>query len=69
MIKNQLIRDLDLLYPGLTGIVNIDSKYFMEIISNINKIIDNNYKIKYIDEDKYSEIRNILINNNNTYIK
>ena len=29
MIKNQLIRDLDLLYPGLTEIVNTDSKYFM----------------------------------------
>ena len=43
---------------------NISSKYFMKIISNIDQIIDNNYKIKYISERKYSEIRNILINNN-----
>ena len=64
MIKNQLIRDLDLLYPGLTEIVNTDSKYFIEIINNIEKIIENNYKIKYISESKYSEIRNILINSN-----
>ena len=62
MAKNQLIRDLDLLYPGLTEIVNIDSKYFIEIISNIEKIIENNYKIKYISDSKHSEIRNILIN-------
>ena len=45
MIKNQLIRDLDLLYPGLTEIVNIDSKYFMEIINNTDQIIESNYKI------------------------
>ena len=48
MAKNQLIRDLDLLYPGLTEIVNTDSKYLLEIINNIEKIIDNSYKIKYI---------------------
>ena len=64
MAKNQLIRDLDLLYPGLTDIVNTDSKYFMGIINNIEKIIENNYKIKYTSERKYSEIRNILINSN-----
>ena len=62
MAKNQLIRDLDLLYPGLTEIVNTDSKYFIEIISNIDKIIENTYKIKYISDSKHSEIRNILIN-------
>ena len=62
MIKNQLIRDLDLLYPGLTEITNIDSKYFIEIINNTGQIIENNYKIKYITEEKYNEIRNILIN-------
>ena len=62
MTKNQLIRDLDLLYPGLTEIVNTDSKYFIEIISNIDKIIENTYKIKYISDSKHSEIRNILIN-------
>ena len=45
MIKNQLIRDLDLLYPGLTEIVNTDSKYFMEIINNTDQIIESNYKI------------------------
>ncbi len=65
MTKNQLIVDMDLLYPGLTALANISSKYFMEIISNIDQIIDNNYKIKYISERKYSEIRNILINSNN----
>ena len=48
MAKNQLIRDLDLQYPGLTEIVNTDSKYLLEIINNIEKIIDNSYKIKYI---------------------
>ena len=64
MIKNQLIRDLDLLYPGLTEIVNTDSKYFMEIINNTDQIIENNYKIKYISESKYNGIRNILINSN-----
>ena len=64
MIKNQLIRDLDLLYPGLTEIVNTDSKYFMEIINNTDQIIENNYKIKYISNSKHSEIRNILINSN-----
>ena len=64
MIKNQLIRDLDLLYPGLTDIVNTDSKYFIGIINNIEKIIENNYKIKYISNSKHSEIRNILINSN-----
>ena len=64
MAKNQLIRDLDLLYPGLTEIVNIDSKYFMEIINNTGQIIENNYKIKYISVSKHSEIRNILINSN-----
>ena len=64
MIKNQLIRDLDLLYPGLTDIVNTDSKYFIGIINNIEKIIENNYTIKYISKEKHSEIRNILINSN-----
>ena len=64
MAKNQLIRDLDLLYPGLTGIINTDSKYFIGIINNIEKIIENNYKIKYISDSKHSEIRNILINSN-----
>jgi len=64
MVNNQLIRDLDLLYPGLTEIVNIDSKYFMEIINNIDKIIEGNYKIKYIREKKYGEIKEILINSN-----
>ena len=34
----------------------------MEIINNVAQIIENNYKIKYIDESKYSEIRNILKN-------
>jgi transposase len=56
---------MDLLYPGLTAVANVNSKYFMEIISNIDQIIENNYKIKYISERKYSEIRNILINSNN----
>ena len=60
--KNQLITDVDLLYPGLTAVANINSKYFMEIINNVAQIIENNYKIKYIDESKYSEIRNILKN-------
>jgi len=60
--KNQLITDVDLLYPGLTAMANINSKYFMEIINNVDQIIENNYKIKYIDESKYSEIRNILKN-------
>ena len=60
--KNQLITDVDLLYPGLTAMANINSKYFMEIINNVAQIIENNYKIKYIDESKYSEIRNILKN-------
>ena len=60
--KNQLITDVDLLYPGLTAVANINSKYFMEIINNADQIIENNYKIKYIDESKYSEIRNILKN-------
>ena len=64
MTKNQLIRDLDLLYPGLTEIANTDSKYFIDIINNIEKIIENNYKIKYISDSKHSEIRNILINSN-----
>ena len=62
IIKNQLIRDMDLLYHGLTEIVNINSKYFMKIINNTDQIIENNYKIKYITEEKYNEIRNILIN-------
>ncbi len=69
MVKNQLIRDLDLLYPGLTSIINIDSKYFMEIISNRDEIIENNYKIKYIDENKYNKIKALLINNNNNAVK
>ena len=64
MAKNQLIRDLDLLYPGLTEIVNTDSKYFMGIINNTVQIIENNYKINYTSESKYNEIRNILINSN-----
>ena len=52
MAKNQLIRDLDLLYPGLAGTINIDSKYFIEIISNMVKtlynVIYNLQKIMYI---------------------
>ncbi|WP_257788222.1 IS110 family RNA-guided transposase [Ferroplasma acidiphilum] len=64
MAKNQLIVDMDLLYPGLTAVANVNSKYFMEIISNIDQIIENNYKIKYISDSKHSEIRNILINSN-----
>jgi len=64
MVKNHLIRDLDLLYPGLTEIVKIDSKYFIEIINNIDEIINNNYKIKHINEKKYDKIKEILINNN-----
>ena len=52
MSKNQLIRDLDLLYHGLAGTINIDSKYFIEIISNMVKtlynVIYNLQKIMYI---------------------
>ena len=44
MAKNQLIRDMDLLYPGLTAVANVNSNYFIEIIDNIDKIIENNYK-------------------------
>ena len=62
MAKNQLIVDMDLLYPGLTAVVNVNSNYFIEIINNIDKIIENNYKIKYISNSKHCEIRNILIN-------
>jgi transposase len=64
MAKNQLIRDMDLLYPGLTAVANVNSNYFIEIIDNIDKIIENNYKIKYISDSKHNEIRNILINSN-----
>jgi len=64
MAKNQLIVDMDLLYPGLTAVANVNSNYFIEIINNIDKIIENNYKIKYISNSKHSEIRNILINSN-----
>ena len=40
-VKIQLIRDLDLLYPGMTSLVNVDIMYFNDIINNIINNIDN----------------------------
>ena len=65
-VKNQLIRDMDLLYPGLSSTVSIDSKYFTDIINNIDNIINNKSRIKHISMEKYDEIRNIIINSNNS---
>ena len=45
------------LFPKDVDIVKSD-------IFNIDQIIENNYKIKYISDSKHSEIRNILINSN-----
>ncbi len=65
-VKNQLIRDMDLLYPGLSSTVNIDSGYFTDTINNIDDIINNKFRIKHISMEKYDEIRNIIIKGNNS---
>ena len=39
-VKNSIIRNLDLLYPGITSIVDINAKYFNDVINNIDKIAD-----------------------------
>ncbi|WMT51062.1 MAG: IS110 family transposase [Ferroplasma sp.] len=63
-VKNALIRDLDLLYPGMPSIIDINAKYLNEIISNIDNIKNGNYKIKYIDTGK-NAILSISGNNSN----
>ena len=63
--KNTLIRDLDLLYPGMSSIIDINARYFNEIINNIDNIKNGNYKIKYIDAGKNAILKPILSTSNN----
>ena len=70
-VKNSIIKDLDLLYPGITSIVDINAKYFNDVINNIDNIINNNYKIKYINNEKYEILKSLIImgNRNNSAVK
>ena len=69
-VKNQLIRDLDLLYPGMTSLVNINAMYFNDIINNIDNIINNNYRVRYLSSEKYEVLRSLIImgNRNNSAV-
>ena len=69
-VKNQLIRDLDLLYPGMTSIVNINAMYFNDIINNIDNIADNNYRVRYLNSGKYEILKSLIImgNRNNSAV-
>jgi transposase len=67
-VKNQLIRDLDLLYPGMTSIVNIDTVYFNDIINNIDNIINDNYRVRYLSSEKYGILRSLIIMGNRNNI-
>ena len=69
-VKNQLIRDLDLLYPGMTSLVNINAMYFNDIINNIDNIADNNYRVRYLSSEKYDILRSLIImgNRNNSAV-
>ena len=69
-VKNQLIRDLDLLYPGMTSLVNVDIMYFNDIINNIDNIINNNYRVRHLSSEKYEVLRSLIImgNRNNSAV-
>ena len=55
-VKNSIIRDLDLLYPGITSIVDINAGYFTDMVNNIDKIADDSYRVKYLNSGKYGII-------------
>lgn len=63
-VKNQLIRDLDLLYPGMSSMVNINAMYFNDIINNIDSIADNNYRVRYLNSEKYEILKSLIIMGN-----
>jgi transposase len=61
---------LDLLYPGMSSIVNINAMYFNDIINNIDSIADNNYRVRYLSSGKYEILRSLIImgNRNNSAV-
>ena len=69
-VKNQLNRDLDLLYLGMTSMVDINAMYFNDIINNIDSIADNNYRARYLNSGKYEILRSLIImgNRNNSAV-
>ena len=69
-VKNSIIRDLDLLYPGITSIADINAGYFTDVVNNIDKIADNSYRVKYLNSEKYGIIRSLITmgNRNNSAV-
>ena len=63
-VKNQLIRDLDLLYPRMSSMININAMYFNDIINNIDSIANNNYRVKYLNSEKYEILKSLIIMGN-----
>lgn len=54
----------------MTSLIDINVDYFINIINNIDNIVNNNYKIKYLSNEKYETLKSLLIiGNNNNAVK
>ncbi len=54
----------------MTSLIDINAKYFNDVINNIDNVINNNYKIKRLGKQKYETLKSLLIiGNNNNAVK